>query len=83
MFDQIFFRYYSRKRKAKCIAEDGSLLAERVRNGRKVYLYMVQNFFLEALYSQDDLYGELETVNIIGEIGLLKSYMEKEFKAAF
>ena len=83
MFDQLFFRYYSKKRKAKCIADTGTLLAVRERNGRKVQLFMVENFFLEAIYLEDNADGELETVNYIGELALLKSYMEKEFKAAF
>jgi hypothetical protein len=44
---------------------------------------MVENFFLEAIYLEDNAEGELKSVNYIGKIALLKSYMEKEFKAAF
>ena len=83
MFDQIIFRYASKKNKEKAIAERGTLMGVRERNGRKVFLIMVKTFFVEAFYVNDDSENELESFNVIGNIGLFNSYMEKDFKAVF
>jgi hypothetical protein len=83
MFDQFVFRYASKKKRAKIIAESGTLMGIRERNGRKIFLIMVKTFFVEAFYVNDDADGELESFHVIGNIGLFNSYMEKEFKAAY
>ena len=83
MFDQFVFRYASKRNKAKSIADSGTLMGIRDRNGRKVFLIMVKTFFVEAFYVNDDADGELESFNVIGNIGLFNSYMEKEFRAAY
>jgi len=83
MFDQMIFRYASRRKREKTIAESGTLMGIRERNGRKVFLIMVKTFFVEVFYVNDDADGELESCNVIGNIGLFNSYMEKEFKAVF
>jgi hypothetical protein len=83
MFDQFVFRYASQKNKAKTIAEAGTLMGVRERNGRKIFLIMVKTFFIEAFYVNDDADGELESFNVIGNISLFNSYMEKAFKAAY
>jgi hypothetical protein len=83
MFDQFVFRYTSKKKREKTITESGTVMGIRERNGRKVFLIMVKNFFIEAFYVNDNADGELESFNVIGNIGLFNSYMEKEFKAVF
>jgi hypothetical protein len=83
MFDQFVFRYASKKNKEKTIAESGTVMGIRERNGRKIFLIMIKTFFVEAFYVNDDVNGELESFNVIGNIGLFNSYMEKEFKAVF
>lgn len=83
MFDQFIFRHASKKNKEKTIAESGTMMGIRVRNGRKVFLIMVKTFFVEAFYVNDDADGQLESFNVIGNIRLFNSYMEKEFKAVF
>jgi hypothetical protein len=83
MFDQFVFRYASKKNKEKTIAESGTVMGIRERNGRKIFLIMIKTFFVEAFYVKDDINGELESFNVIGNIGLFNSYMEKEFKAIF
>jgi hypothetical protein len=83
MFDQFVFRYASKKNKEKSIAESGTVMGIRDRNGRKVFLIMVKTFFIEAFYLNDDADGELESFSVIGNIGLFNSYMEKEFRAIY
>lgn len=83
MFDQFVFRYASNKNKEKTIAESGTLMGSRERNGRKVFLIMVKTFFVEAFYVNDDTDGELESFSVIGNINLFNSYMEKDFKTVF
>jgi len=83
MFFKLVFKYYSQNKKVELLKEEGIMLGTRQRNGRKVYLYMLKDFFVEVLYQQDDIDLEPETLETFSNLDNLNSYLEREFKTAF
>ena len=59
------------------------MLGTRLRNGRKVYLYMLKDFFVEVIFQNDNLDLLPERLETFSSLNNLNSYLEKEFKTAF
>jgi len=83
MFFKLVFKYFSTAKKMDVLREEGVMLGSRVRGGRKVYLYMLKDFFVEVVYQGDNLDLEGERVETFSNLDNLNSYLEKEFRAAF
>jgi hypothetical protein len=83
MFFKLAFKYFSTAKKMDVLREDGVMLGTRVRGGRKVYLYMLKDFFVEVLYQGDNLDLDAEKVETFSNLDNLNSYLEREFRTAF
>jgi len=83
MFFKLAFKYFSTAKKMEVLREGGVMLGTRVRNGRKVYLYMLKDFFVEVLYQDDNLDMEAERLETFSSLDNLNNYLEREFKTAF
>jgi hypothetical protein len=83
MFSRWFFKYLKEAKKALYVREHGILLGTRNRHTRKVYLYMIKDFFVEVLYKEDDINKDPERMDTFSNLDHLNTYLEKEFKAAF
>lgn len=83
MFFKLAFKYYAEDKKLKWLREEGIMLGTRYRNGRKVFLYMLKDFFVEVIYQNDDLDCDPEKMETFANLDNLNSYLEKEFKTAF
>jgi hypothetical protein len=59
------------------------MLGSRMRNDRKVFLYMVKNLFVEVVYMNDSIELEAEQLAIFNNLNHLNQYLEKEFKTSF
>jgi hypothetical protein len=59
------------------------MLGTRLRNGRKVYLYMLKDFFVEVVFQNDNLDLQPEKLETFSNLNNLNSYLEKEFRTAF
>jgi hypothetical protein len=59
------------------------MLGTRVRNNRKVFLYMVKDFFVEVIYKNDSTDEAAESLGTFTSLEGLNSYLEKEFKTSF
>lgn len=79
----MIFNLYSKSKKASVINECATFLGVRERNGRTVNLFMYNSLFLEVLYEGDNSNNEIESITLIGNIALLNSHLEKEFKSVF
>lgn len=77
------FKYYSESKKIEYLKEVGIMLGTRIRAGRKVYLYMIKDFFVEVRYEGDSIDNQPETIETFSSLNNLNSYLEREFKAAF
>ena len=83
MFYKLIFKNLSESGKLRFLREHGVSLGVRVRENRKVFIYMVKDFFVEVLYCNDNSEGDAEKLNIFDSLKGLNSYLENEFKTAF
>ena len=83
MLLKFFFRRMDINKQVKLIKKRGVLLGPRLKDGRKVYTYMLQNLFVEVLYANDNVLDTPEKVSIINGLKNLNSYLEEEFKSNF
>ena len=83
MWLKLMFKYFSESKKLEYLRENGIMLGTRQRNGRKVYLYMVKDFFVEVTYQNDDLDMQPEKMETFSSLDNLNAYLEKEFRTAF
>lgn len=83
MFYKLIFKNLSESGKLRFLREHGVSLGVRMRENRKVFIYMVKDFFVEVIYRQDNSDSEAEKLNIFDSLKGLNEYLESEFKAAF
>jgi hypothetical protein len=77
------FGTFSRTKLIKMIREEGSLIGERQREGRKIYIYMLKDFFVQVIFQKDDPTEDVEYVETFPDLNKLNSHLENEFRAAF
>jgi len=61
----------------------GVSLGSRIKNGRKMHMYMIRNLFVEVIYIDDDVNGSAEKVHILRGLKNLNNYLEQEFRTTF
>jgi hypothetical protein len=83
MLFRFAFKYFSINKRIEVLKEKGILLGTRLSSNRKVYLYMLHDFFIEVLYTADDLDLQPEKIQTFSNLDNLNSYLEKEFRTAF
>jgi len=77
------FKYFSESKKVEYLREQGIMLGTRLRHGRKVYLYMLKDFFVEVIFQNDNLDLQPERLETFSSLNNLNVYLEKEFRATF
>jgi hypothetical protein len=83
MWFKIGFRFLADKRKLEMLREKGIMLGSRWRNERRVYLYMVKDFFVEVMYLKDDIDLDPERISTFSSLDNLTAYLERDFHTAF
>ena len=83
MLFKLFFKYFNESKKLEYLHANGIMLGTRMRNNRKVFLYMVKDFFVEVIYKNDRADEDAESLGTFTSLEGLNSYLEKEFKASF
>ena len=58
-------------------------MGTRVKDGRKIYVYMLRGLFVEVIYEQDNNSEAPEHVHILKGLKNLNAHLEKEFRATF
>ena len=64
------------------LRENGIMLGTRYRNGRRVFLYPLKDFFVEVTYHKDDMDLDPEKMETFSSVTHLNSHLEREFTAA-
>ena len=59
------------------------LLGTRIKNGRKVFMYLLPNRFVEIIFQNDSTESAAEALTVMEGLGGLNDYLEKEFKTNF
>lgn len=58
-------------------------MGTRLKNGRKIYIYMLNDLFIEVIYKGDNADEQPEKLNMLRGLNSLNDYLEKEFKTSF
>ncbi len=77
------FKYFSLTKQLDYLREHGIMLGSRMRNDRKVFIYMVKSTFVEVMYKNDSIDREAERLQVFNDLSHLNQYLEKEFKTSF
>ena len=83
MILRFFFKHLSITKQVLYLRKKGILLGTRLKDGRKIYIYMFRDLFIEVLYINDDASEAPEKVYLLNGLKNLNSYLEKEFKTTF
>ena len=83
MLLQFFFRQLSAEKQVSYLQKNGVSLGSRAKNGRRIYVYMIRNLFVEVMYENDDVNSTPEKVNLMRGLKNLNAYLEQEFRASF
>jgi len=77
------FKYFSLTKQLEYLREHGVMLGSRMRNDRKVFLYMVKSTFVEVMYKNDSIEKDAERLEVFTNLNHLNQYLENEFKTTF
>jgi hypothetical protein len=83
MFFKLFFKHLSESKKLNYVREHGVMIGTRMRDERKIFLYMIKDFFVEVVYKDDNMDEAAERLGMFNSLSGLNSYLEREFKTAF
>jgi hypothetical protein len=83
MILKFFFKQMSLQKQANFLKKRGIMLGTRLKDGRRIYIYMLRNLFIEVLYKNDNVSEDAEKLNMLDGLSSLNEYLEKEFRASF
>jgi hypothetical protein len=83
MLLQFFFKRLSTEKQLAYLRKKGIALGTRARNGRKIYIYMLRDLFVEVMYKNDNTQSEPEKLVVLRGLKNLNEYLENEFRASF
>jgi hypothetical protein len=78
MFFRLYFKNLSESKKMAYLQTNGSMIGERTRLGRKIFVYLIRDFFAEVVYKDDNSENEPESVVTFRSIKDFNSHLEKE-----
>lgn len=61
----------------------GVFLGTRLKAGRKIYLYMLNNLFVEVWFKHDDSEQTAENLSMVTGLKNLNAHLENELRQAF
>lgn len=83
MILRFIFQQLSLQTKVNFLKRKGIMLGTRLKNGRRIYIYMLRDLFVEVLYKNDNATDLPENLNMVRGLNNLNDYLEKEFKSSF
>lgn len=83
MILKFFFKQMSLQKQANFLKKKGIMLGTRLKDGRRIYIYMLRDLFVEVLFKNDNVNDNAEKLNMLEGLNSLNEYLEKEFKASF
>jgi hypothetical protein len=83
MLRRFIFKRMSLQQKVSFLKKKGVILGTRVKDGRKIFIYMLEDLFLEVTYKEDNSDNEPEGITVLRGLENLNNYLEREFKASF
>lgn len=83
MIYKFFFSWLSSRQQVSFLKKRGIALGTRLKDGRKIHLYMLNTLFVEVSFKHDNIDEEPEKVKMITGLVNLTQYLEKDFRASF
>jgi hypothetical protein len=83
MILKFFFKQLSINKQVDYLKKKGILLGTRIKEGRKIYIYMLRDLFVEVMFKDDNASEAPEKLYMLTGLKNLNSYLEKEFKTTF
>jgi hypothetical protein len=83
MILRFFFSRLSIEKQVSYLKKKGIGLGTRLKGGRKIYIYMLSDLFVEVVYKNDNADHTPEKLNMLRGLSSLNEYLENEFKTSF
>jgi hypothetical protein len=83
MFTRFFFKRMSITKQGRYLKKKAVVLGTRIKDNRRIYIYMLNDFFVEVQFLNDSIDDDAEKVNILQGLDNLNSYLENEFRTTF
>lgn len=83
MWPKWLFGRASEEELGKLVKREGTLVGEREHKGRKVFTYLLKDFFVQVMFKSDHPSGEVEYLEKFENLIQLNLHLEREFKSAF
>jgi lipoate-protein ligase A len=83
MLLKFFFSRLSIEKQVSYLKKKGIALGTRLKGGRKIYIYMLSDLFVEVFYKNDNSDETPEKLNTLRGLNNLNEYLEKEFRTNF
>ena len=83
MIFRFLFRKMSLENQVKHLRKKGTILGSRFKDGRKIYIYMLGDLFVEVMYKTDSIENDAESLTILKGLENLNSHLEREFRTSF
>jgi hypothetical protein len=80
---KLVFGEASREKLMELVKEEGTLVGEREHKGRKVFTYLLKDFFVQVMFQSDHPSGDIEYLEKFEDLIQFNMHLEKEFKSAF
>ena len=76
MLFKFFFRRLSIEKQVSYLKKKGIALGTRLKGGRKIYIYMLNDLFVEVFYKNDNADEAPEKLNMLHGLNNLNEYLE-------
>ena len=83
MLLKFFFKNLPLSKQVSYLKKRGIGLGTRMKDGRKIYIYMLRDLFVEVLYVNDNSESPAEQLNVISGVLNLNKHLENEFRKTF
>lgn len=83
MILRFFFSRLSIEKQVSYLKKKGIGLGTRLKGGRKIYIYMLSDLFVEVVYKNDNADQIPERLSMLRGLSSLNEYLENEFKTSF
>ena len=83
MLLKFFFSRLSLEKQVSYLKTKGIGLGTRLKGGRKIHIYMLNDLFVEVLYKNDNADESPEKLNMLRGLKSLNDYLANEFKTSF
>jgi hypothetical protein len=80
---KLFLKQLPLHKQVSFLKKKGIMLGTRIKEGRKIYIYMFRDLFAEILYKNDNPEELAESLKMVSGLDNLNNHLEQEFRTTF